>query len=174
MDSILDEKYNIPDLNNPEKQLYDTQDTILQAFLRITVNQKHLHLLKGVPTVTKQYQTLKIYLDLSIYSQIFYAVKKLQTLKFTTFEKYAAAYTLCINQICDTEITTLRETIPYLFMAFIIFYYGSAIANVLADTPKSLRVSDWTLKAVTRYFRLKRPTRMLTQTEKNPKKAPKR
>ena len=138
----MDEKYDIPDLNNPEKQLYDTQDTILQAFLRITVNQRHLHLLKGVLTATKQYQTLKTYLDLGIHAQIFYAVKELQTLKFITFEEYAAAYISCINQICDAGITTFREIALYLFMASINPYYGSAIANVLADAPKSLRTSE--------------------------------
>jgi hypothetical protein len=142
MDSILDEEYDIPDLDDPEKQLYDAQDTILQAFLRITVDQRHLHLLKGVPTATKQYQTLKTHLDLGIHAQIFYAAKELQTLKFTTFEEYAAAYTSCINQICDAGITTLREAAPYLFMASINPYYGSAIANVFADTPKSLRASE--------------------------------
>src|SRR5450755_2839271 len=171
MDSILDEEYDIPDPDDPEKQLYDTQDTILQAFLRITVNQRHLHLLKGVPTATKQYHILKIHLDLGIHAQIFYAVKELQTLKFITFEEYTAAYTSCINQICDAGITTFREAALYLFMASISPYYGSAIANVLADTPESLRVLEWTLKTVTRYFGLKRPTRMLTQAEKDLKKA---
>jgi hypothetical protein len=68
MDSILDEEYDIPDLDDFEKQLYDAQDIILQAFLRIIVDQRHLHLLKGVPTATKQYQILKIYLDLGIHA----------------------------------------------------------------------------------------------------------
>ena len=146
----------------------------MQAFLRITVDQRHLHLLKGVPTATKQYQILKTHLDLGIHAQIFYAAKELQTLKFTTFKEYAAAYISCINQICDTGITTLREAAPYLFMASINPYYGSAIANVLADTPESLRASDWTLEAVTRYFKLKRLTRMPTQAERDRGKAPER
>ena len=53
MDSILDEEYKIPDQDDPEKQLYDAQDTILQAFLRITVDMRHIHLLKGVLTAIK-------------------------------------------------------------------------------------------------------------------------
>src|SRR5450755_647188 len=119
INSILDEEYDIPNLNNPEKQLYDAQDTILQTFLRITVDQKHLHLLKGVATATKQYQTVKTHLDLGIHAQIFYAAKKLQTLKFITFEEYATVYISCINQICDTRIITFREIAPYLFMVSI-------------------------------------------------------
>jgi hypothetical protein len=174
MDNILDEEYDIPDLDNPEKQLYDAQDTIIQAFLRITVDPRHLHLLKGVPTATQQYQTLKTHLDLGIHAQIFYAANELHILKFTTFEEYATAYTSCINQICDAGITTFREAAPYLFLASINPYYGSAIANVLADTPESLRAQDWTLEAVTRYFGLKRPSRLPIQVEKNSKKAPDR
>jgi hypothetical protein len=59
-------------------------------------------------------------------------------------------------------------------MASINPYYGSAIANVLADAPESLRAEKWTLEAVTRYFGLKRPLRTPTQAEKDPKKAPER
>jgi hypothetical protein len=93
-------------------------------------------------------------------------------LKFITFEEYAAVYTSCINQICDAGITIFREVAFYLFMASINLYYGSAIANVFADTPELLRVSEWTLEAVTRYFGLKRLTKMLT--DRDHKKAPER
>ena len=68
MDSILDEEYKIPDQDDPEKQLYDAQDTILQAFLRITVDMRHIHLLKGVLTAIRQYQTLQTHLDLGIHT----------------------------------------------------------------------------------------------------------
>jgi hypothetical protein len=42
----------------------------------------------------------------------------------------------------DTGITIFRETLLYLFMGFISPYYDSAIINVLADTPESLKISD--------------------------------
>ena len=56
-------------------------------------------------------------------------------------------------------------------MGLISFYYGSAIMNMLADTPESLKTSDWTLEAVGRYFGLKRFSRLPPQIEKDPKKA---
>jgi hypothetical protein len=71
----------------------------------------------------------------------------------------------------DAKITIFRETLFYLFMGFINFYYDSAIMNVLADTPELLKTSDWTLEAVERYFGLKRFFKLPPQTEKDPKKA---
>jgi hypothetical protein len=56
-------------------------------------------------------------------------------------------------------------------MGFINSYYNSAIMNIFADTPESLKISDSTLKIVKRYFKLKRFFRMPPQIEKNSKKA---
>jgi hypothetical protein len=90
-------------------------------------------------------------------------------MKFTIYEDILASFTSYANQISDAGITIFREALPYLFMGLISPYYGSAIMNVLADTPESLKSSDWTLKAVGRYFGLKRPSRLPPQAEKDPK-----
>jgi hypothetical protein len=56
----------------------------------------------------------------------------------------------------DIGITIFREALSYLFIGFISPYYGSAIMNVFADTSELLKISDWILETVERYFGLKR------------------
>jgi hypothetical protein len=138
----LSENYEIPPSEDLKKQWYETQDTILQSFLRIITNSKHLYLLKGLPTAQQQYQTLKVYLDLETYAQIYFSARDLITMKFIIYEDILTSFTSYANQISDAGITTFREALPYLFMELISPYYGSAIMNVLTDTPKSLKTSD--------------------------------
>jgi hypothetical protein len=171
---ILSEDYEIPISESPEKQLYDAQNTILQSFLRITVDPMYQYLLERLPTAREQYKALQAYLDLGKHAQIYYAVKELHTLKFSTYEASAASFTSLIRQIHDAGLTTIDDIAPYLFMAFISPYYSSAISNLLADPPPSLATSSWTLEAITRYFALQRPSRMPTQAEQGSKKSTKR
>jgi hypothetical protein len=77
MDSILDEEYEIPDLNNPKKQIYDAQDMMMQSFLWVTIDIRHLPLLKGIPTAIRQYQILKTHLDMNTHALIRYATREL-------------------------------------------------------------------------------------------------
>jgi hypothetical protein len=50
INDILSENYEIPSLEDSEKQWYEAQDTILQSFLRSITDFKYLYLLKGLPT----------------------------------------------------------------------------------------------------------------------------
>jgi hypothetical protein len=92
-------------------------------------------------------------------------------MKFTIYENILTSFTSYANQMSDTEITIFRKALSYLFMGLISPYYSSAIMNMLADTLKSLKISDWILEAVGRYFGLKRLFRLPPQTEKDLKKA---
>jgi hypothetical protein len=92
-------------------------------------------------------------------------------MKFTIYENILVSFTSYTNQMSDTGITIFRKALFYLFMELISLYYNSAIMNMLADTPELLKTSDWILKAIGRYFELKRPSRLLPQTEKDSKKA---
>ena len=132
----------------------------MQSFLRITIDSKHLYLLKGLPTAQQQYQTLKVHLDLGTYTQIYFSAKDLITMKFTIYEDILASFTSYANQMSDAGITTFREALPYLFMGLISPYYGSAIMNVLTNISESLKTSDWILEVVRRYFELKRSSRL--------------
>jgi hypothetical protein len=92
-------------------------------------------------------------------------------MKFIIYEDILTSFTSYTNQISDTEIIIFREILSYLFIEFISSYYNSAIMNMLADTSKLLKISDWTLKAVKRYFELKKFSRLPPQIKKNFKKA---
>jgi hypothetical protein len=92
-------------------------------------------------------------------------------MKFIIYENILASFISYANQISDTGIIIFRKTLSYLFIRFISLYYGFAIMNVLADTSELLKISDWILEAVERYFGLKRFFRLLPQIEKDPKKA---
>jgi hypothetical protein len=81
-------------------------------------------------------------------------------MKFLIYEDFLASFISYVNQISDAEITIFREILSYLFTRFISPYYSSAIMNVLADTPELLKISDWILEAVGRYFGLKRSLRI--------------
>jgi hypothetical protein len=81
-------------------------------------------------------------------------------MKFTIYENILVSFTSYANQIYDIGITIFRKTLIYLFIRFISLYYGSAILNMLTDTPESLKISDWILEAVERYFGLKKLSRL--------------
>ena len=55
----------------------------------------------------------------------------------------------------DTNVRTLEEIAPYLFMAAISPNYGTAINALLTDKPYSMNTPDWTLKMAIRYFAMK-------------------
>jgi hypothetical protein len=97
INDILSENYEIPPSEDPEKQWYEAQDTILQSFLRITTDSKHLYLLKGLPTAQQQYQTLKVHLDLGTHTQIYFSARDLITMKFIIYENILASFTSYIN-----------------------------------------------------------------------------
>jgi hypothetical protein len=82
-------------------------------------------------------------------------------MKFIIYEDILASFISYANQISDAEIIIFREALLYLFMEFINPYYNSTIINVLTDTPKLLKISDWILEAVERYFELKKFFRLL-------------
>jgi hypothetical protein len=91
-------------------------------------------------------------------------------MKFIIYENILISFISYTNQISDAEITIFRKILSYLFIGFISLYYDFAIMNVLADTPELLKISDWILKAVERYFGLKRFSKLFPQIEKDPKK----
>jgi hypothetical protein len=103
---------------------------------------------------------LKVHLDLGIYAQIYFSARDLITMKFIIYENILASFISYANQMSYAGIITFREALPYLFMGLISPYYGSAIMNVLADTPELLKISDWILEAVERYFGLKRSSKL--------------
>jgi hypothetical protein len=63
-------------------------------------------------------------------------------MKFIIYENILASFISYANQIYDAEIIIFRETLSYLFMGFISFYYNSAIMNMLADISELLKISD--------------------------------
>jgi hypothetical protein len=63
-------------------------------------------------------------------------------MKFIIYEDILISFTSYVNQMSDAEIIIFREILLYLFMEFINPYYNSAIMNVLANTPESLKISN--------------------------------
>jgi hypothetical protein len=55
----------------------------------------------------------------------------------------------------DTNVRTLEEIAPYLFMAAISPSYGTAINALLTDKPHSMDTPDWTLEMAIKYFAMK-------------------
>jgi hypothetical protein len=55
----------------------------------------------------------------------------------------------------DTNVRTLKEIAPYLFMAAISPNYGTTINALLTDKPHSINTPDWTLEIAIRYFAMK-------------------
>jgi hypothetical protein len=92
-------------------------------------------------------------------------------MKFIIYEDILTSFISYANQICDAEIIIFRKILLYLFIKFISPYYDFAIINMFVDTSELLKISDWILEAVERYFGLKRFFKLSPQIEKNPKKA---
>jgi uncharacterized membrane-anchored protein YitT (DUF2179 family) len=83
-------------------------------------------------------------------------------MKFIIYENILISFISYANQICDTGITIFREILSYLFIEFINPYYNFTIINILVDTLESLKISDKILKAVKRYFELKKSFKLLS------------
>ena len=88
---ILNEAYEAPMDNTPERVIFKAQDAIMSSFLLATTDQEYLHLLQNHHTAKNRYHALREYLDLKTHAQRYYTVKKIITHKFTLSQSTAAA-----------------------------------------------------------------------------------
>jgi hypothetical protein len=150
--NILNENFDIDSLSDLEAELYNAQNVVLRIFVRNTVNHIYHHLINNLPYVKNQYSILQKYMDLGTHAQIYETAKEFHIMKFNIVESTISAFNLFYNIITDAELTTIQELLPYIFLAVLAPYFGSAIHHMLADTPQILQSIPWTLEAVGRYF----------------------
>jgi hypothetical protein len=79
-------------------------------------------------------------MDLGTHAQIYETAKKFYIMKFNTIESTINIFNSFYNTIIKAGLTIIQELLPYIFLAVLISYFGSAIHHILADTPQILQL----------------------------------
>jgi hypothetical protein len=95
-------------------------------------------------------------LDLRIHAQAFHAFKDILSMIFTDYQSTAAAFNLFASLILDVSVQTVKDALPYFFMAKIFFNYSSTVYNLLSDILQFLNYIQWILEEIVRYFVFKK------------------
>ena len=88
---------------------------------------------------------------------------------FSDYQFTAAAFNSSASLILNAGVKTVRDALPYLFMAKIFPNYNSAVYHLLSDTPQSLNHTQWTFEEIVRYFALKKPFKGIFKHLSKPK-----
>jgi hypothetical protein len=78
---------------------------------------------------------------------------------FTDYQSITATFNLFANLILDASVQTVRDALPYLFIAKIFPNYSLAVYNLLSDTPQFLSHTQWIFEEIVRYFAFKKPSK---------------
>jgi len=159
MPDILNASYEVPTKGTSECMIYNIQNTLLGTFILETVEQDYHYLLQEKTSAWEKYETLQKHLDLGQHAQRYYATKEMLAHRHATFQSTVAAITAFIARMRETNVRTLEEIAPYLFMAAISPSYGTAINALLTDKPHSMDTPSWTLEMATKYFAMKQASK---------------